>query len=71
MPQLPELQQTQSEHNLRQPHFTGQELPKLAHDSTEAQGKHRLLIWILLTPTPTHHTVIECIVRRLSFFKLM
>jgi len=34
MHQLPQLQQTQSEeHNLRKPHFSGQELPKLARNT--------------------------------------
>jgi len=40
MHQNPELQQTQSEeHNLRKPHFSGQELLKLASDAREAQEK--------------------------------
>ena len=71
MHRLPELQQTQSEdHSLRKPHFAGQELPKLARDSREAQEKHRLLKWVLPT-TLTLHTAIECIARRLNSIKLI
>ena len=59
MHQLSKFQRTQSEeHNLRKPHFSRKELPKLARNTGETQKKHRLLKFVVPS-TPTQHIPVE------------